>query len=368
MKKFLKELWDRPERMVAFAAIIGTVFIVYEIRDRGRSLETQAMNTQAQIDAVKVQTKIYSAQVFSRAVELLGSKQGIIQLGAMHSLERLSEESGEYYWPIMKVLMSYCREHASPALPEDIDPMYEYANFVPAPDSRIQAIIDIFKRREDLHGIEELKGKRFDLNHMDLSKANLADIDLSKADLQNIFLIDANLTGANLSGANMKKACLLEANLSRANMRNAYLAYAHMEGIILEFADLTNAMLDSSHLSGARLSKVDLSGASMKYASLNDADLLMADLKKAVMAKANLNNANFTKANLNGADLFDAYLDGAYLDGANLEGAINLTIEQLSNVKTLYKAKLDPELMDQVKEKYPHLLEDPYKKKRAKTR
>jgi hypothetical protein len=36
-----------------------------------------------------------------------------------------------------------------------------------------------------------------------------------------------------------------------------------------------------------------------------------------------------------------------------------LTIEQLSVVKTLYKSKLDSELMEQVKEKHPHLLEKP---------
>jgi hypothetical protein len=37
----------------------------------------------------------------------------------------------------------------------------------------------------------------------------------------------------------------------------------------------------------------------------------------------------------------------------------NLTIKQLSKVKTLYKAKLDPELMEQVKKCCPHLLEEP---------
>ena len=37
----------------------------------------------------------------------------------------------------------------------------------------------------------------------------------------------------------------------------------------------------------------------------------------------------------------------------------NLTVEQISKVKTLYKAKLDPELMEQVKKCCPHLLEEP---------
>ncbi len=40
-----------------------------------------------------------------------------------------------------------------------------------------------------------------------------------------------------------------------------------------------------------------------------------------------------------------------------------LTIEQLSEVNTLYKAKLDTKIMEQIKEKYPHLLEKPRSEK-----
>lgn len=54
-----------------------------------------------------------------------------------------------------------------------------------------------------------------------------------------------------------------------------------------------------------------------------------------------------------------ANLQDAELRAANLEKVENLTFEQLSKAKSLYQAKLDPELMKQVKEKYPHLLEKP---------
>jgi len=77
------------------------------------------------------------------------------------------------------------------------------------------------------------------------------------------------------------------------------------------------------------------------------------------LERANLNDANLERANLERANLERANLERANLISANLEGAINLTIEQLSKVKTLYKAKLDSALMEQVKEKYPHLLERP---------
>jgi hypothetical protein len=80
---------------------------------------------------------------------------------------------------------------------------------------------------------------------------------------------------------------------------------------------------------------------------------------------ANLTNVYLMHSYLNGAGLINANLECAdlinvYLSGANLKNVIDLTVEQLSRVKTLYKVKnLDPELMHQVKGKFPHLLEKP---------
>jgi hypothetical protein len=65
------------------------------------------------------------------------------------------------------------------------------------------------------------------------------------------------------------------------------------------------------------------------------------------------------KASLRGANLGGAILIDAYLVGADLRKVLGLNIEQLSTVETLYKAKLDPELMEQLKDEYPHLLKKP---------
>ena len=76
--------------------------------------------------------------------------------------------------------------------------------------------------------------------------------------------------------------------------------------------------------------------------------------EKANLSKADLSHADLRNANLEGADLMYANLSGA-----NLSEVLGLNIEQLSKVKTLYKAELDPELMEQVEDEYPHLLEEP---------
>lgn len=64
-------------------------------------------------------------------------------------------------------------------------------------------------------------------------------------------------------------------------------------------------------------------------------------------------------ANLCRVDLIRATLYNADLSDADLTQVKNLSINKLSLVKTLYEAELDPELMEQVKDKYPHLLEEP---------
>jgi hypothetical protein len=53
-----------------------------------------------------------------------------------------------------------------------------------------------------------------------------------------------------------------------------------------------------------------------------------------------------------------AFFEEAVLRGANLKEAKNLTIAQILGAKTLYQAKLDPELMEQVKKSCPLLLRE----------
>ncbi len=84
------------------------------------------------------------------------------------------------------------------------------------------------------------------------------------------------------------------------------------------------------------------------------ANLIGADLRG-----ANLSGANLFDARLRSAELSDANLSNARLYSAILSGVLGLNIEQLSEARTLYKAKLDPELKKQVKDKYPHLLKKP---------
>ncbi len=159
--------------------------------------------------------------------------------------------------------------------------------------------------------------------------ANLSGEKLSSTKINEINLSQANLSGADLSCAN-----LWGVKLRGVNLKNAYMKGIHlMNGVDLSDADLSDADLSKSNMYNGR-----------KGTNLSNANLFNANLSKAVMHSANLRNTNLKDANLSKTDLRCAH---------------NLTIKQLSEAKTLYKSKLDPELMEQARERYPHLLKKP---------
>ncbi len=98
--------------------------------------------------------------------------------------------------------------------------------------------------------------------------------------------------------------------------------------------------------------RIDLEGCYLSSINLSN-DKLLKYISK------HLSGVNFAGASFLHTDLRGFDLEGANLKGADLRGVKNLTLNQLSQVKSLYNAKLDPKLMEQVKEKYPHLLEKP---------
>ena len=238
--------------------------------------------------------------------------------------------------------------------------------------------IDDFRGWESKEAAHRIAGnlKRLKRNgykgEVDLSKCYLGCVDLQKDGLLEYF--SKHLAGINLVKGNLCNVKLQGADLREANLQDAKLMSA----------DLHGAKLIVANLQGARLIKADLQGANLTHAVLDDADLRRTNLQGAVLEDAMLGNADLGRANLQGVNLAQAILEGvnlqdAILFGADLEGAVlqdailfgadlqntNLRIvkgfplDQLSVVKSLYGATLDPELRIQVEEKFPHLLEEP---------
>ena len=173
------------------------------------------------------------------------------------------------------------------------------------------------------------RGRCAELNNANLigatiNNANMRYSKLTNADLSNSELMDTDLTGADLSNAKLASANLFDTIFESANLRSA---------------NLSNAVLRSARLRSADLSNGNLSNSNMKLANLSNANL----------SNSNLNNANLSKSNLSNSDL----------SNADLRSVKGLTIKQISAVKSLHGAKIDPELLEQVKGKYIYLLRKP---------
>lgn len=214
-----------------------------------------------------------------------------------------------------------------------------------------------------------------------LIDANLNFANLKEAELNSVALIGAKLYLANLSGASLYNAELRGAVLDESNLKVANFYNADLTEASLYLAKLNEAKLDLAILKKANLELADLEGASLGGANLKQANLREANLKRVSLSVSRVLGIDFSKEkhewrkthlNLDEDQLEELYqqalnlgetnLDGADFEEANLQGARILKLEQFSNVKTLYKAKLDPKLEKQIKEKYPHLLEKPEKK------
>ena len=237
----------------------------------------------------------------TKAIELLnavtqeGEKHPGNRLLGIYVLEQIAKESPNYSWPIMQILSNYLREN-TPWPPKTDKLLTEKDQPFPKPAADIQAILTILE------------------NTWAFEKIEYRPLDLRKTDLR----------GANLHSAYLKGADLTDAHLERADLSLAHLMQAHLTG---------------AHLEEARLVGVNL--------------------KEAILEGADLKGALFVGTILEGATLTDAHLENANLMGAHLKGAKFSTVEQLAQVKTLYKADLDPRLLEQIQQRYPHLLEQP---------
>lgn len=159
---------------------------------------------------------------------------------------------------------------------------------------------------------------------------------IHEINLVNCFLARTNLNYVNLHGSNMNSANLSNSSLIETN--------------------LENTRLNQTNLENSNLNQADLKGAYASGANFKDTFLIKAQLENAFLIKANFKNAFLMEANLRNSYLMGADFENASLYKADLRGAKGLTIEQLVKAKTLYLAKFDDELQQQVKEIIPELV------------
>jgi uncharacterized protein YjbI with pentapeptide repeats len=154
--------------------------------------------------------------------------------------------------------------------------------------------------------------------------------------LVNCYLPRTNLNYVNLSGSNLNSANITQSSLIEANLENARLNQTNFEN-----SNLNQAILKGAYASGA---------------NFKDAFLIKAQFENAFLIKANFSNSFLMEANLQNCYVMGADFENASLYKADLRGAKGLTVDQLSKVKTLYLAKFDEEILEQIKTNLPELV------------
>jgi uncharacterized protein YjbI with pentapeptide repeats/Ca2+/Na+ antiporter len=359
------------------AQIVGGAVLIAGLFFTWANLDVAQKNIKiTQETATKNQAIAREGQItdrFTKAIAQLGEqgpKKLAVRLGGIYALERIAKDSKDDHWPIMEVLTAYVRETAPrrPKPPQDAqpskgdlspqeEPLTTQEQRPPRPAADIQAILTVLGQRT--HTYENGEQQRLNLAKMDLRGTYLRDAQLQGAVLTNAQLQKAVLRDAQLQGADLRGARLQGADLTNAQLQKAVLRDARLQG-----ADLTNAQLQKADLRGARLQGAVLRGARLEGARLGQARLQKAHLGGAQLEGADLGQADLQGTDLGGAQLQGANLEYAQLQGANLqraqlEGAKGLTVKQLSTVKTLYKAHLNPLSLKQIQQQSPHLLEEP---------
>ncbi|WKN32399.1 pentapeptide repeat-containing protein [Porifericola rhodea] len=164
---------------------------------------------------------------------------------------------------------------------------------------------------------------------------------LNREKIYSINLVECYLTRTNLSHVILKEA----------NLNNANVTYANLVQCNLEAARLNQTNFDGSSLNQAILTHAYASGSSFK-----NAYLIKANLQSAFLIKSDFENAFMMEADLKGAYVVGASFKNANLYKADLRGVDGLTLEQLTEAKTLHQAKLDDGLMAQISEQHGELL------------
>ncbi len=231
----------------SIAAVIGGTIGIILATIRSLALRKQANAAH--------ETQI--TQLFTQAVEFLGSDKPAIRLGAVYSLERIAQTSSYDYLRCLEVIYSFIRQTAVSLMSDnggsnESEPIVrKIPHAHQAIPADLQGALDVIARN---------KPPRFRLRKRH-GRLTLANIDLHDVDLRNARLPRAYMCNANLSGADLSGAMLTEANLENAKLVGAVLSSADLNRADLTGADLSNCKLDGANLRAAKLNRAILVNA-----------------------------------------------------------------------------------------------------------
>ena len=154
------------------------------------------------------------ADLYTKAVEQLGSDKLDVRIGGIYALERVARDSARDHPTVMEVLTALIRQHSHEQWPPRGPGGREQDRWT-RPD--VQAALTVVGRRAS-----QRDDRPIDLYTADLTRADLRRANLGGASLHGATLTGADLRGATLTGADLRNAITLrDARLDGADLNGA---------------------------------------------------------------------------------------------------------------------------------------------------
>ena len=207
MNPMVESAWIAAAATAVGVIGVATVGIVgyYIARSTNKStIEAAHADVYRTLDATRTGQ---ITDLYSRAIDQLGSEQPHVRIGGIYALERVARDSEEDHQIVMEVLTAFIREYSRVPWPTTGSERWT------RPD--VQAAIKVVGRR-----VVERDAQRIDLYQAilikaDLNGAKLRDATLRDADLTGAYLYDAILVNADLRGVTLDGAHLHRNDLTR---------------------------------------------------------------------------------------------------------------------------------------------------------
>ena len=293
-----------PEIAKFVSYLLGGGLLLWQVwasSQRAKASEDTAKAMQQTADSTE---KGNTAERFKNAIEHLGNESPSVRMGGIYALHHIAQDVEEYRKRVFEILCAHIRETTTQERykPRKIQIDEKNSKEFSEPSVEVESILKLLFCK--LPQSKTYEGLCANLDH-------------------------ANLVRANLMVSNIQKASFFSVNL-----QDTYFFYSNLHNANFSFSDLRTANFSYANLQGAIFSETNL----------QDANFTNAKLQGAILFETNLQDANFTNANL---------------QGAGLSGAKNLTAEQLSEAKILYKAKLPDGMEAEIRQHKPELFDEP---------
>jgi Pentapeptide repeats (8 copies) len=254
-----------PTVLAAIIGVGGTVIVA--VTAFWANVRNTSKTTALTLRAVELTEQGQVVDLYSRAIEQLGTDKLDVRIGGIYALERVARDSPRDHPTVMEVLAAFIREHSREpwpqAEPDAKKPQAEPdANEDPVTRPDVQAAVTVIGRRDSRHDRELVDLTYVNLSGADLSRLNLAGVRFFKATLIETTFFRTNLTGASLVSANLTRAVFFGADLTKADLEGANLTKVHFSGQdMFPCADLTRADLRDTDIAGVDFTGVNLTDA-----------------------------------------------------------------------------------------------------------